>query len=82
VTLKIPHGTKHARIVVQIVGPVMRLHLRHVPSDWVIFTTGQGPDRVASVEKPRQRAERNGYSVEPGYTIEDGNPKIAGSPRS
>jgi len=81
VTLKIPDDTKHARIVVQIAGPVSRLHVRRVPSDWVLFTTGHGPDLVADVEKLRQRAVRNGFTVEPGYRIEDRKPKTESPPR-
>jgi hypothetical protein len=78
-TLKILDDTKHARIVIQIVGPVSRLHVRHVPSDWVLFTIGHSPDLVADIEKVRQCAERNGYTVEPGYKIEDRNPRIDGA---
>jgi len=54
----------------------------HIPSDWGIFTTGHGSDLVAEVEKLRRRAERNGYTVEPGHSIEDWNPKIAGMLKS
>jgi hypothetical protein len=81
-TLRNPDDTKNARIVVHIAGPVARLHLRHVPADWVVFTTGHGPDLVADVEKLRRRAERNGYKVEPGYIVEDWNPKITGARNS
>ncbi len=80
-TLKIPDDTKHARIVAQIAGPVSRLYVRHVPSDWVLFTTGHGPDLVADIENLRRPAERNGYAVEPGYTVEDWTPKT-GAPKS
>jgi hypothetical protein len=82
VTLKIPDDTKHARIVVMISGPVSRLHVRLVPSDWVIFTTPHGPDLKSEVKKLRRRAERNGYTVELGYRIEDRKPKIGGMLKS
>jgi hypothetical protein len=32
-TLVLPDKAKHARILLQLVGPVQRLQLRHVPSD-------------------------------------------------
>jgi hypothetical protein len=82
VTFRVPDDTKYARIVVQIADPVSRLHLRDVPSDWVIFTTGHGPDLVADIEKLRRRAERNGYRAEPGYAVEDWDPRIQGAMKS
>ena len=70
-TLQLPDDAKTARIVYQLSGPVRRLALRHVPSDWHITDVGVGPDLVASVEELRGRARRQGYVVAPGYTTED-----------
>jgi hypothetical protein len=74
--------TKHARIVLQSVGPVPTLQLRHVPSDSVFRRSGVGPDVAARVEQFRAAAERRGYTVEPGYSVEDWNPRIMGALRS
>jgi hypothetical protein len=82
VTLKFPDDTRLARIVVMISGPVSRLHVRHVASDWVIFTTPHGPDLKAEVKKLRRRAERDGYTVEPGFTVEDRKSKIGATLKS
>lgn len=70
-TLQLPDESKHARIVHQFVGPVQRLHLRHVPSDWVITSAEIGPDATASIEELRGRAKRQGYTVDSGYIVED-----------
>jgi hypothetical protein len=69
--LDLPDDTKHARIVKMFVGPVQRLQLRHVPSDWVLHSEGKGPDLAASVEALRRRAKRQGYVVDEGFTVED-----------
>lgn len=70
-TLKLPDDSKNARIIYQLIGPVRRLALRHVPSDWHITDSGVGPDVASSVEELRGRARRQGYAVEPGYATED-----------
>jgi hypothetical protein len=67
-----------ARIVCQIAGPVERLQLRHVPSDWVIVNVGRGPDLIASVERLRQVAILRGFVAEDGVTVEDWNSRIEG----
>jgi hypothetical protein len=77
-TLHLPDGTKHARIVLVIVGPIPRLQLRHVPSDWVLRRMVVGCDVAESVERFRQSAERHGHRVGRGHTVEDWNPRIAG----
>lgn len=69
--LKLPDDAKNARIVYQLIGPVRRLALRHVPSDWHITDVGVGPDVDSSVEELRGRAVRQGYAVLPGYQVED-----------
>jgi hypothetical protein len=70
-TLSLPADTKSARIVHTLVGPVQRLQLRHVPSNWVIHSEGKGPDLAAFVEVLRRRAVRQGYVVDEGYDVED-----------
>jgi hypothetical protein len=75
-TLTLPDDTKHCRIVNQPCGSRSRLHVYHYPSNWVLYTTGHGPDLVADVEMLRRRLEKGGYTVEPGYEIEDANAKI------
>lgn len=70
-TLTLPDDSKNARIILQLVGPVRRLQLRHVPSDWMIEAQGVGVDLDASVATLRSRARRQGYAVEPGYVTED-----------
>jgi hypothetical protein len=81
-TLRLANDEKRARIVRQIVGPVERLQLRHVPSDWLIYAMGIGPDPAASVERLRRAAVRRGYVVEEGVTVEDWNPKVRRMMRS
>jgi hypothetical protein len=81
-TIPVPCTIKLARVVVQIVGPVTCLQLRHVPSDWHIVTTGRGVDLAESVEKLRRAAVRRGYEVEASYVTEDWNPVVAGMMKS
>jgi hypothetical protein len=70
-TLKLPDSNKHARIVHQLVGPVQRLQLRHVPSTWVLYSEDKGPDLAACVEALRRCAVRQGYVVDEGFEVED-----------
>jgi len=70
-TLKLPDETKHARIVHVFAGPIQRLQLRHVPSDWVLHSEGKGPDLADNVESLRRRAIRQGYVVDEGFAVED-----------
>ena len=81
-TLRLPDDTKCARIVLQITGPLARLHLRHVPSNWVITWTGIGPNIDVQVDEFRRVAERHGYMVEPGYSVEDWTARIKGMMKS
>jgi hypothetical protein len=74
--LTFPVDTKHARVVVVLVGPIQRLQLRHVPLNYLIYSTGYGGDREAGVERLRGQSERRGYTVEPAYAVEDGNARI------
>jgi hypothetical protein len=71
-TLRLPNEVKHARIVVQIVGPCSYLHLRHVPSDWVL-EVAPIYGRVIEKNVARYRGElvHDGYFIEPGYSIDD-----------
>jgi hypothetical protein len=71
VTLKFPDDSKRCRIVFQLIGPVRRLQVRHVPSDWLFTSQGCGADVAASVEELRGRARRQGYLVDEGYATED-----------
>jgi hypothetical protein len=82
VTYKFPDGTKHARTFVVPVGPIVRRQLRHIPSDKLIHSICQGAGRDGSIAKLRGQAERKGYTVEPGYAIEDATKKIRGMIRS
>jgi hypothetical protein len=77
-----PNDEKRARIVRQIVGPVERLQLRHVPSDWLIYSMNVGPNLAASIERLRRAAKRRAYVVEEEVTHEDWNPKIRGMMQS
>ena len=70
-TLRLPDCTRRARIVLMMVGPCAPLHLRHVPSDWVVAWIGVGPDVDAAAEALRREAQRQGYIVEAGVTVED-----------
>jgi hypothetical protein len=70
-TLKPPDDNKRARIVHQLIGPVQRPQLRHVPSDWVLHSEGKGRDLAVCVEALRRRAIRQGYIVDDGFTMED-----------
>jgi hypothetical protein len=74
-TLSLPDSVKHARIVVQIVGTCSHLNLRHVPIDWVLDVAPiYGYDIFKNVARFRGEKILDGYVVEPGYTVEDGNP--------
>lgn len=81
-SIPVPDTTKRARIVHQIVGPTSSLHLRPVPSGWVIVSIGRGLDLAASVGKLRRAAVRRGYEVEAGFVTEDWNPIVAGMMKS
>jgi hypothetical protein len=81
-TLRFPNNEKRVRIVHQIVGPVEYVQLRHVPSDWLIYSTGREPSLAATVKRLRRAAERRGYVVEDGVTLENWNPKIRGMMQS
>jgi hypothetical protein len=78
VTLTLPDATKNARIVFQSLGPVRRLALRHVPSDWHLVSAGIGPDLAGSIEELRRLARRQGYAVAPGDATEDLRGKKSG----
>jgi len=71
VTLKLPDDTKHARIVHMFSGPIQRLQLRHVPSDWVLYSEGKGPDLLRNVKELRRAAVKHGYVVDEGFAVED-----------
>jgi hypothetical protein len=77
-TLSLPSDEKRARIVRQITGPVESIQLRHVPSDWLIYSRPVGPYRAKTIALLRRAAARRGYVVEDGVTVEDWNPRIAG----
>jgi hypothetical protein len=62
---------KRVRIVHQLVGPVQRLHVREVPGDSVIHTSGVGPSVEESVKVLRLLVKSYGYVVEPGFVVED-----------
>jgi hypothetical protein len=74
--IRLANDEKRARMVGQIVGPVEHLQLRHVPSDWLIYAMGIGPDLTASVERLQRTAIRRGYVVEEGVTVEAWNSLI------
>jgi hypothetical protein len=75
-TLRLANDEKRARIVRRPVGPVERIKLDHVPSDWLIVSIGRGSDLTAKFERLRRAAIRYGYVVEEGVTVEDWNPKV------
>jgi hypothetical protein len=76
-TLSLPTDEMRARIVCQITERVEHLQLRHVPSDWLIVSMSRGSDITATVDRLRRVAERRGYVVGDGMTVEDWNQRIA-----
>jgi hypothetical protein len=58
------------------------IQLRHVPSNWLMHSRPVGPGLTKTIALLRRAAERRGYIVEDGVTVEDWNPKIRGMLRS
>jgi hypothetical protein len=73
-TLQIPDDRKRARIVYDVAGPVDHLQLRHLPSDWVLYSMIGGPEPIAEIARLREEAERDGYVGEDEVAFEDSNP--------
>jgi hypothetical protein len=53
------------------------MHLRHVPSDWVLEVVPLGRFVEKTARHLREWAERQGYAVEPEVTIEEPPPKVS-----
>jgi hypothetical protein len=55
-----------------MIGDVVdRVQLRHVPSDWVVYSMTCGITVEATAERLRRSAERKGWVVDEGIATED-----------
>ena len=72
--LKLPADTKLVRIAHQLVGPIQRLEVPPVPSDWVLYSSHKGSDLLTSVKELRRLALSQGDDVDDGSTVEDRRP--------
>ena len=63
---------KRARIVVTHSGPIQRVQLRHIPSDWLIYSTPTQLNVEATAARIRTYSARKGYMVDEVVAIEEG----------